>query len=93
MRRAALVMVVAAVSASAAAAPFTPGARELAEALATPGHPAHPTHVHCSGPSEEPTEFSCNYRLPGGARCRTWIAIDGPTWVLIDAPACRRRTG
>jgi hypothetical protein len=81
-----------AAGAPAAAAPFTPGVRELVEALADGGHHARPTHVRCSGFAEEPTEFRCDYRLRDGARCHTFIAIDGSSWVQIDTPTCRRRS-
>jgi hypothetical protein len=43
--------------------------------------------VSCSGPDEEPTESECTWLEHEGHRWikrRTWLAIDGRGWHVID---------
>lgn len=48
----------------------------------------------CYDIPEEPTEFGCSYRERTSAgsweRRRVMVAIDGPTWVVIDPPTPAR---
>lgn len=46
----------------------------------------------CIGPDEEPTEFECTWRQRTRGkweRFKTWFAIDGDHWVVIDWPPSR----
>jgi len=43
--------------------------------------------VICVGPDEEPTEFRCSWLQRTGrgwVRRRTWLAVDGKGWHVID---------
>jgi hypothetical protein len=43
--------------------------------------------VRCLGPDEEPTEFECRWlqhTKRGWTRRRTWLAIGGAGWRVID---------
>jgi len=49
--------------------------------------PADIRSVRCVGPDEEPTEFECTWRqhtITGWVKRRTWLAIDGDGWHVID---------
>jgi len=43
--------------------------------------------VRCVGPDEEPTEFECTWRQRsrhGWVGRKTWVAIDGHGWHVVD---------
>jgi len=43
--------------------------------------------LRCAGPDEEPTEFECQWQHRVSnkwVRYKTWLAIDGKGWHVID---------
>ena len=50
-------------------------------------YPSDIRALRCIGPNEEPTEFECAWRQRsrhGWVGRKTWIAIDGRGWHVID---------